>query len=344
MGQMEAVRMSADSQGAEGAITAALEGELDRAVYGEKLRQIRQLYSASPGDVSIDCARLSRISPMAVAALVRFREFVESEGHALRIVNVSPSVASAFSRGGLEADSIAAARPDPVEEPPSAPEAPAAEVPVKPRLEPPPSSSPEPPLPPAPAPEPVPRPTAGANLVGEVERLKHDLALMEADLAAAREEAETAAGDREKAQSLYVDLRARVEALREENRKLAEEQEAIRQRSQDALAPMREVQKRIRDSLEQARQHADSLAAICRGVEEALLTVGVAVPPPGAEPAAGGEPPLSHLILSAMVKMDPKLGELFRTLRVDLDAADEKIRRQASLFANLGEEKAPPSA
>lgn len=323
--------MSADSRDAEGAISAALEGELDRAVYGERLRQIRQLYSASPRDVSIDCTKLSRISPMAVAALVRFREFVESEGHALRIVNVSPGVASAFSRGGLEADSILAARADPVEEPPP----PAPEVPVPP---------PEPVLPPVPAPEPVQRPPAGANLVGEVERLKHDLALMEADLAAAREEAENAAGDREKAQSLYVDLRARVEALREENRKLAEEQEAIRQRSQDALAPMREVQKRIRDSLEQARQHADSLAAICRGVEEALLTVGVAVPPTGEEPAAGGEPPLSHLILSAMVKMDPKLGDLFRTLRVDLDAADEKIRRQAALFADLGEEKPPPSA
>ncbi len=322
------------------AISAVLEGELDRTVYGEKLRLIRQAFADSPRDVTVDCTKLTRISPMAVAALVRLREFIEAEGRSFRLVNVGSAVATTFSRGGLEPDSILSGRPAAEavrEEPPAAP--------PKPRLAP---AAPAPeaaaPETPAPGGEPPPRPSpaalsGGADLAGEVERLKRDLALMEADLAAAKEDAQSAAGDREKAQSLYIDLRARVEAMREENRKLADEQETIRQRTQDALAPMREVQKRIRASLEQARVHADSLSTICRGVEEAFLTIGVSLPAEGTSP---DEPPLSHLILSAMVKMDPEMANLFRSLRADLLAADEKIRRQAALFAHLETEK--PSA
>lgn len=324
---MEATRVQADPRDSRDALSAALEGELDRAVYGERLREIRQSFTDSPRDVVVDCAKLTRISPMAVAALVRLQEFVEAEGRSFRLVNASSAVATTFSRGGLEPGS---ALPGPC--PPSGDAA--LSPPSRPRLAP---ATPEPEVNTVPAAPPV--PSGGANLAGEVERLKRDLALMEADLVASKEEVQSAAGDREKAQSLYVELRARVEALREENRKLADEQEAIRQRSADALAPMREVQKRIRASLEQARVHADSLSTICRGVEEALLMVGVSLP---AEDAGSDEPPLSHLILSAMVKMDPEMGALFKSLRSDLLAADEKIRRQAALFTHIETEKPAP--
>ncbi len=309
--------MRTETKEAVESLTVSLEGELDRAIYGEKLRQIRQVFAESPRDLDIDCARLVRISPMAVAALVRLREFIETEGHVMRLVNVSSDVAGVFQRGGLDLASVAKAAPVASRLQGAAPP-PAANVGIAA-----PVRAPEAHAPAVSA--------GGANLAGELDRLKEELARMESDLATARDEAHAAAREREKAQELYLELRARVESLRDENKKLAEE---LSSRTPEAvLAPLANVQSRIREALKKAESHTVAFTEACREVEEALSGIGIS-----AEAAVrGGEQPFTQEFLVAMVGLDPTIRDLARKLHGGMSAAEEKLSCYVKLFGDLGD-------
>lgn len=312
----------------------SLEGELDRSVYGERLRDIRQSFAETPGDLVIDCAKLIRISPMAVAGLVRLKEFVEGQGFSIRFVRAAPEVAAQFARGGLAGVETAAAS----EEAAAAP--PAEEAPAAPRR----AVSPSPDLILEPPPEET-GPAAGAegdaafagpNLATEVARLRTEMAHLESDLKASREEAAAAVRAREQASSLYVELRARAESLREENKRLAED--LARASARDVLAPLREVQERIRAALDRAQSQAEACREGCRAVESSLADVGAA--PADAEgPAA-----LARAFFVAMMQVDPTLAERLGQVRRDLAEARDRIDACAGIVAALEEESAFRSA
>lgn len=323
-------------------LVVSLKGEMDRTVYGEGIRQIRQEFERSPRDVVVDCEGLRHVSSGAVAGFSRLRETIEKQGKSLQFANLARDVADVFARGGFGVDRAHRVSTDPqaalaeLAPPPGrlafqesrlAPQAPA----LGPRLG------------EAPA-------LGGADLVSEVGRIKQDLALAEADLRAAREETEQAQGERQKTQEQLAETKARLLTLQEENVKLARElqqrpapssEESPAENDQlrvEAIA-LRKERDRLREDLANARDQVKTFRDAYAGLERDLQRMEEMK-----ERVASSQDELkmarqdlqfAREKLTSTVDLNRSMEEQVQILQQDLLAARETVRRHEAKFAEL---------
>lgn len=335
-------------------LVVSLQGDMDRTVYGEGLKQIRQAFYSAPRDLVIDCEGLLRVSPVAVAGLLRLKDAVEQEGKTLRFRNLAPAVRDVLERGGVPIDEEARGEPParlaasvrPVEPEPVFPEAPPAE-----EL---PQEDPAPVAPEAPVVAPARSAAAGAgvgaSLGGEIQRLKQEIALAAADVEAAREEARAARTEAERSSKALSDARHESALLAGENERLLKELEA---RPADAssenpaendrlrveLVALRKERDRLREDLERLRMQHQTVRDAYGAAEREIQRVGelkqkLALAEDELK-AARADLEYAREKMTSTVALNQSLEEHGQVLQQDLLSAREQVRRYQARIEEL---------